>query len=194
MDEAIAIEKAKAGDKDSFRYLVEIYEKQAFATAFFLTHHFYTAQDVVQEAFVQCYFHLKELREPAQFRWWFYRILTRISWQKKYQDKKIYPVAEILEDKESTWQQYLKESHLTLEKDTLLFYMDQLEEKHRTVLILYYFNGFSVKEIARILGCMEGTIKSRLYYGRKRLRALLSSAENTDKCNDTNTQHKEVSS
>lgn len=100
MDQVTAVLQAQQGDKDSFRFLVETYQSHALSTAFFLTQHHYTAQDVVQEAFVQCYLHLSELRNPAQFKWWFYRILTRIAWRKKEKDVKAIPIADIFPAKE----------------------------------------------------------------------------------------------
>lgn len=168
------IEKAKQGQKDSFRYLVEKYQKQALSTAMFLTNHSYTAQDVVQEAFVQCYFHLAELRDPSQFKWCFFRILTRTAWRYKKKDQAVVPIAEIFPAKEKETAASIEENAVTEEadaqKETLARYINQLEEKHRTVLILYYYNEFSVKEIAQILGCLEGTVKSRLYYSRQKLK------------------------
>lgn len=45
----------------------------------------------------------------------------------------------------------------------------KLNQKQRTVIILYYFNQMSTREISRVMGCMEGTVKSRLYAARKNL-------------------------
>lgn len=177
MEEVSIIKQVKAaqqGDKESFCSLVKQYQNQALHTAIFLTGNYYTAQDVVQEAFVQCYFHLQSLRDPAQFKWWFYRILTRTAWQKKQKDGENIPIAEIFPAKEKELapdtRTFATEQQ---EKDTLSDYIAQLEEKHRTVLILYYFNDFSVKEIAKILGVLEGTVKSRLHYARQQLKANL---------------------
>lgn len=49
MDQVTAVLQGQKGDKDSFRFLVETYQNQALATAFFLTQNHYTAEDVVQE-------------------------------------------------------------------------------------------------------------------------------------------------
>lgn len=51
--------------------------------------------------------------------------------------------------------------------------IQKLKPKLQTTLILYYYNEFSVKEIAEIMSCLEGTVKSRLYTGRRRLKANL---------------------
>lgn len=175
MDQVTAVLQGQKGDKDSFRFLVETYQNQALATAFFLTQNHYTAEDVVQEAFVQCYLHLPELRNPAQFKWWFYRILTRIAWRKKEKDGKAVPIADIFPAKEkeldvsANHDSRVKEEAGEILTDTLKL----LDSQHRTVLVLYYFNDFSVQEISQILNCPEGTVKSRLYHGRQKLKEKL---------------------
>ena len=49
----------------------------------------------------------------------------------------------------------------------------KLEHRQRTTVVLYYYNGLGTKEIARVMECMEGTVKSRLFNARKNLRTLL---------------------
>ena len=173
MEQRKAVLQAQQGDKDSFRFLVETYQRAALSTAFFLTHHHQTAEDAVQEAFVQCYLHLSELRDPAQFKWWFYRILTRIAWRKKAKDGKTIPIADIFPAKEKELETGNPSPDGAEDRETLEAYLNQLDKIHRTVLILYYFNDFSVKEIAAILDCSEGTVKSRLYHGRQKLKEKL---------------------
>lgn len=175
MDQVTAVLQAQQGDKDSFRFLVETYQSHALSTAFFLTQHHYTAQDVVQEAFVQCYLHLSELRNPAQFKWWFYRILTRIAWRKKEKDVKAIPIADIFpaKEKEIERNQVADDEESLEDKELLLDVLHQLDDIHRMVLTLYYFNDFSVGEIAQILDIAEGTVKSRLYHGRQKLKEKL---------------------
>ena len=51
----------------------------------------------------------------------------------------------------------------------------RLEHRQRTAVILYYYNGLGTKEIARVMECMEGTVKSRLFAARKNLKSLLTS-------------------
>lgn len=175
MDQVTAVLQGQKGDKDSFRFLVESYQGKALSTAFFLTQNHYTAEDVVQEAFVQCYLHLSELRNPAQFKWWFYRILTRIAWRKKGKDDKSVPIADIFPAKEKELNAAAGHDSLVKEEtgEILTDALNLLDTQHKTVLILYYFNDFSVQEISQILNCPEGTVKSRLYHGRQKLKEKL---------------------
>lgn len=52
----------------------------------------------------------------------------------------------------------------------------RLSEKHRLVIVLYYYDELSVHEIAKITGCLEGTVKSRLHFARRQLKKMLSDA------------------
>ena len=52
--------------------------------------------------------------------------------------------------------------------------VENLDEKHRSIVVLYYFNNFTTGEIARITGCFEGTVKSRLHTARKKLEKSLA--------------------
>ena len=63
------------------------------------------------------------------------------------------------------------------EREKIRQAVENLDEKHRSIVILYYFNEFSTKEIAGITGCLEGTVKSRLHTARKRLEKSLKEEE-----------------
>ena len=69
---------------------------------------------------------------------------------------------------------------LTVDKERdkkLMELINGLSIKHRTTLVLYYYNELSTKEIAKILGCLEGTVKSRLFTARKLLKKSIIESE-----------------
>ena len=63
------------------------------------------------------------------------------------------------------------------ERERIRKAVESLDEKHRSIVVLYYFNDFTTAEIARITGCFEGTVKSRLHAARKKLGKRLSDNE-----------------
>ena len=65
----------------------------------------------------------------------------------------------------------------TEEAEMIMAAVRTLPVKLRTVIVLYYYDSFSVKEIAGMLGVMEGTVKSRLHTARQRIRAALPDRE-----------------
>lgn len=165
---AILVKAVQAGDQEAFYQLFQQYKNEAYKTACLITGNRSGAEDVVQEAFVQVFLKVKSLKQPEQFRSWFYKLLTRTAWRMGKRDKKLLPVEQIFEVMDEKGQYDQQQAWAWLYDE-----IKQLEPKQKTVIVLYYFNGFTVKEIAVILGCLEGTVKSRLHTARKNLQASL---------------------
>ena len=168
MEEAL-VRRLQAGDESAFDELFALYQKQAVRTAALITGDGAIAEDVAQEAFVLCLLHIKELREPSRFRPWFFRTLTRSAW-KATQEK--LPSAD--------WNNALAQAAADLypsEKaasyEKLYRALDGLGRKQRTTVILYYFNDLSIREIAEVTGSLEGTVKTRLFAARRRLKQVM---------------------
>lgn len=170
MSEAELVKEIQLGSSDSFEKLFEKYKNTAFRTAYFISGNKFTAEDIVQETFVQCFLKIKSLKNPELFKPWFYKILTRTAWKHSNSDKASTPVENIFETAEQSFltTEFNKSESECFE--TLHAEINNLDIKLKTTIILYYFNGFSVKEISKISGCFEGTVKSRLYTARKKLK------------------------
>lgn len=172
------IERAKKKEPGAFDILYDEYKIQAYRTAVFLTGNEEDAQDVVQDTFVTVCLEIGKLKKPEAFISWFYRILTHnaIRYIKK---RKREISRESLEEKftkadSALWEDFTADLLRQEENRQIRYLVDQLGEKYRTVVVLYYFNNFSVREIARITGCLEGTVKSRLFKARKLLEEKLT--------------------
>lgn len=166
------IKRCQHGDVDAFGILVERYGARAVRTAYLVTNHREMAEDVAQEAFVQCYRQIKRLRDPRMFQPWFYRILIRLSWRHMAKEKGQVSL-EALADRDG---KLLVDGHNLVEvveaklaQDVVRKAIGRLNAPLRITIILYYFNELSIKEIGHVLGCREGTIKSRLHNARKQL-------------------------
>lgn len=125
------------------------------------------AEDVVGETILKAFSHLEKLRNYKKMKAWIFQILVNES--KSYLKKR--NRIELVEDSSLFMQNEGK-------KDTasdLLELVCQLEDSFREVLILYYFEEFSVREIAKILTIPEGTVKSRLSRAREELKQLMES-------------------
>lgn len=174
MNEPEIIKQIQNGDMKAFEQLFNYYKNTALRTAYLITGNLYTSEDVVQETFVQCYLKINSLRSSESFKSWFYRILTRNAWNYSKKDKKITPIQDIYEkaDNQSINKSigdYLKnEEYKVIHSE-----IEKLDIKLKTTIVLFYFNDLSIKEIAKTLGCMEGTVKSRLHKGRTVLKKSL---------------------
>ena len=174
--EEVLVRRLQEGDESAFDELFAIYQKQAVRTAALITGDVSLAEDVAQETFVLCLLHIKELREPSRFRSWFFRTLTRCAW--KVMGEKIPAVdwGEVLENVlPSAADIYPSETEAAYEM--LYRALDSLGRKQRTTVILYYFNDLSIKEIAEVTGSLEGTVKTRLFAARRRLKRMLEAGD-----------------
>lgn len=175
MNETECVKELQSGNMDAFDILFEKYKNEAIRTAYLITGNHASSEDIVQETFILCYQNIKKLHDPAQFKSWLFRILTRTAWRSCSKSKKETPTEDILLSAEKG--SFLDSSYeYCMQKETtqtLLQAVDQLNPKQRTVIILYYYNELSLNEIAQILNCFPGTVKSRLHAARKNLKIKL---------------------
>lgn len=171
MDERELIIKIQSGDMNAFSQLFEKYKDEAFKYSYLITGNEHISEDIVQEAFINCYNKITSLKKQEQFKSWFFKMLTRIAWRYLKKEKKSIPIDNIFEKaddekNDESINQYIRKE----QADILHEEIGKLDIKQKTVIILYYFNDLTVKEIAKIMGCFEGTVKSRLYSARKKLK------------------------
>ena len=181
------IRKWKEGDEDAFSAMYERYRQTAMRTAWLLCHNLADSEDIVQETFVQCYFHIQELKDESRFRPWMLKCLVRTGWKLMKKQKKEMPEEqmELHQERErylestfsgKTSGEPLEEAIAREFSGELTKAVRRLSEKHRLVIVLYYYDELSVHEIAKITGCLEGTVKSRLHFARRQLKKMLSDA------------------
>lgn len=175
--------KAQNNDLQAFGRLVEIYQKRVYALCVQLTGNRDDAQDLAQEVFIQALASLKNFRQQSDLGTWLHRIAVN-KWinisRKEKKHRVIYldaPVktadSEVQREVPSTEGNPLelveeKEFH-SLVRRTLY----QLTDEHRAVLVLREIQGYSYEEIAIILDCSLGTVRSRLNRARKSMKEKL---------------------
>ncbi|MBS4960523.1 MAG: sigma-70 family RNA polymerase sigma factor [Clostridiales bacterium] len=164
------------GDQGAFRELYERYKTQTLRTAYLITSNRILSDDIVQETFLKCFTQIKGLRNPKVFRSWLYKILVRTAWDMNKKQKALLPSEEFMDA-------LLESYHGTVDPaeeddyEQLYQAINSLHIKQRTAIILYYFNGLSVKEIAQATQSLEATVKSQLFLARKYLKKALSEVE-----------------
>lgn len=180
MDEIEIIQKVKSGDLQAFEVLFERYKTKAIRTVYLMTGDVHTTEDIVQEAFTTCYLSLHTLKQPQYFKTWFFKLLTRIAWRVMKKERGLVPtetIGELVEIARLQEGISLNEMDQATEADFIYSQILKLDYKLQTTLILYYYNELTIKEIAKVMGCLEGTVKSRLYTGRKQLKLHLTRQE-----------------
>lgn len=182
------VEKMKEGSQDAFD---EIYRKEAgrlYRLAYLIAGNHSDSEDILQETFVKCFLHCQEIKNPEGFEKWLTQILVRTAWRFLKKNKKVVSLDGIGEEEDSAgYQEKLLEDLsspgpleqiLGRESESQVYQsVQRLNLKIRTVIILYYYQEYSVSDIARMTGSLEGTVKSRLYTGRKLLKKQLEHTE-----------------
>jgi RNA polymerase sigma-70 factor (ECF subfamily) len=170
------VKQIQSGDITAFDKLFYEYQVKAVRTAALISADVSLAEDVVQETFTDCYLNINKLKKPESFKPWFFRSLTRNTWKAIEKKSRLVPAEEIYEKAESilppVFDSYPSEKSAAYDK--LYKAVRRLGKKQRTTIILYYFNGFSVKEIAKVTSSLEATVKSRLFAAKKQLKNSLS--------------------
>lgn len=175
-DEELVV-RLKHGDTSAFDGLYEQHKNDALRIACLITGSRADGEDVVQETFIQCFRMIGQLQDPARFRPWLFRLLTREAWKCCRKRGREQPVAELYEQGEPAGESALSAVLQSEQSRQVWQALSGLDEKHRTAVVLYYFDEMPIRDIARVMGCMEGTVKSRLHTARRSLRQVLTDSE-----------------
>ena len=154
---------AKNGDKEAFVQLIRINKQSMYKAAWVYLRNEQDIADALQNTILSCYEKIQGLREVKYFKTWLIRILINKCNDILRKGKRECSYDVISEQRDAGM------STVRYEFEEL---MNQLDEKYRTVLILYYAEGFKIREIAQLLEMEENTVKTRLSRGRKEVKKM----------------------
>ena len=160
------------GDKQAFGVLAERYERPVRAVALDVLGDYHSATDVSQDAFVKAYEELAGLRKLEAFGPWLMKITRRCALDSVRRKPKETP----LETKTAAVIQS-RDGQLDKDKQRLLAAVVKLPKAEKQVIMLRYFSGHSVKDVAEIVGRSVGTVTKQLSRAHKRLRKILERSE-----------------
>jgi RNA polymerase sigma-70 factor (ECF subfamily) len=184
IDESVLVKRARRGDMSAYDDLVKRYQERIYATVYHMTSNHEDANDLAQEAFIKAYQALKSFKGGSSFYTWVYRIAVNktINFLKQRKNK----AQMSLDDLDFNAEHHpdlvalisektpRREISLTELQEKLNIAMQKLSEPHRLVVTLHDVQGLSHEEIAKIMECNIGTVRSRLFYARQQLQAYLS--------------------
>jgi RNA polymerase sigma-70 factor (ECF subfamily) len=184
VDEMVLVRKARQGDLEAYDELVKRYQERIYATVYHMTSNHEDANDLAQEAFIKGFHALKSFKGGSSFYTWVYRIAVNktINFLKQRKNKAQMSLDDLdfnaehdpdlvalISDKTPR-----REVNLAELQEKLNVAMQKLSEPHRLVVTLHDVQGLSHEEIAKIMECNIGTVRSRLFYARQQLQAYLS--------------------
>lgn len=175
--------RAQQGDVRAFDELVERYHGKIYGLTYNMTSNREDAEDLTQEIFVKAFEALPRFRGNSSFYTWLYRIAVNktINYRKKRNRKRALSLDQFdqeikLDDiyHEMTAKgSPLRNISLTELQEKLNEALQNLSEKHRTVVVMHDMQGIPHEEIAKVVKASVGTVRSRLFYARKQMQAEL---------------------
>lgn len=183
-EEQELVARARGGDLGAYDDLVRRYQERIYATVYHMTANHEDANDLAQETFLKAYRALKSFKGDSSFYTWVYRIAVNktINFLKQRRNRTHMSLNDVDFNVEHDPDMVALVSHNTPRRDAriselqekLNSAMQKLSEVHRMVVVLHDVQGMPHEEISKIMHCNVGTVRSRLFYARQQLQALLS--------------------
>ena len=180
----VLVQRTQQGDLPAYDELIRRYQERIYATIYHMTGNHEDANDLAQETFIKAFTALKMFKGDSSFYTWVYRIAVNktINFRKLRKNKSHLSLndmdfnaetdphmVQLVSDKTPRREVALSELH-----DKLGEAMQKLSPVHRLVVTLHDVQGLPHEEIATIMDCNIGTVRSRLFYARQQLQAYLS--------------------
>lgn len=171
------------GNSSAFNDLARKYRSRIFSVIYNITGNREDAADLTQEALIQAFKSVASFRGHSSLYTWFYRIAVNraLAHLRRNRLRHFFSFEKINEEAVSSDFLDALVSRLKTDKPLLLKELQEklndslqsLSPKHRTVIVLYEVEGLSHGEIAEVMKCSEGTVRSRLHYAREALKKSL---------------------
>jgi RNA polymerase sigma-70 factor (ECF subfamily) len=183
-EEMVLVERARGGELKAYDELIKRYQERIYATVYHMTSNHEDANDLAQESFVKAYQALKSFKGGSSFYTWLYRIAVNktINFLKQRKNRQHMSLNDLdfnaehdpdlvalISDKTPR-----REAGLSELQEKLNGALLKLSEHHRMAVVLHDVQGLSHEEIAKVMHCNVGTVRSRLFYARQQLQALLA--------------------
>lgn len=181
LDSYELVAMAQAGDRLAFSKLVGRYHKRVYNTIYGLVGNREDADDLTQDAFIKAYRSLSKFQNRSKFYTWIYRIAINCfrDWYKSAQQYREVSMAQAQTDFGDFWMERFAGSDSSDDRVENREFQEMLEQalsmllpEFRETIVLRDIDGLTYPEIAEVLGCAVGTVKSRLFRGREQLKEL----------------------
>ena len=177
-NETEILEHARNGNKSAFGKLVKIYNKRAFYTALSIVGSSEDAFDLSQEAFIKAYRSINKFDTTKKFFTWYYKILKNICLN-HIRNKSLHAISfsEIIENVENMSDESInpnQQIEIYETRKAIWNAIWKLSNEDREIIVAREFLDTSYEDLSALMNVPIGTVMSRLYYARKRLKKILS--------------------
>ncbi len=173
------VARTQAGDSSAFDQLLIRYQQRVYGVIHNMVNNHADTNDLLMETFSKAYQNIHSYKADAAFYTWIYRIAVNqtINFLKRNKSRHNISMDDDSEDMESQ-KEFIdtalsgdveRQNKISELQKKLNESLMKLSEQHRAVVTLFDVQGLSHTEIAKIMGCSEGTVRSRLFYAHKQL-------------------------
>ena len=181
VDDSAAVERARSGDSDAFRLLVEQHSRHVFRLAFRMTGNEQDAEDVVQETFLRAYKQLDKYEARASFSTWLYRIASNYSLdlirsRKRHEEKREQAqpdepdILQSIPGHSPGPDRVVYSGEVSQHVEAA---MNELSAQERSAFVLRHFEGMSIEDIGAVLGTGVNATKHSIFRAVQKLRRSL---------------------
>ncbi len=172
MNDEEAIRRCQDGDREAFHHLVERYKDVLYGTAYLMTGNASVAEEHVQESFLSAWRGIGSFRLGRPTKPWLVRILVNtVMSQRRRRSIPTTPLEEAAHLGDANSADELAKG--VADRQEVRNALESLSEEHRQVVMLRYFTGLSVPQLAEVVGYPEGTVKSRLHRALRQLKDVI---------------------
>ena len=182
VDYTQAVEQAKAGREEGFTFLYENTYRNKLYIAMKYMKNEQDAMDVLQDAYIKAFARLDSLQDANAFPGWMSTIVANTAIN-ALQKKKAVLFSDLQNenDEGDVFEYNLEDENMSTQpemactmqetQDMVRELINSLSDEQRICVLMFHLEGYSIKDIATVLNCSENTVKSRLNYGRKNIKA-----------------------
>jgi RNA polymerase sigma-70 factor (ECF subfamily) len=163
--------RCQSGEREAFEDLIAVMERPLLYYATSLTGNSDSGLDVLQEVWIKVFRGIRKLKDTGSLRSWLYSITHGIAVDRLRQNTSRERAEQVeLED----FQEAEEPSFAAEDAAAIHQALSEIGLKHREVLVLHFLEDLLIAEIAKVVGCSEGTVKSRLHYAKRAMEEILS--------------------
>lgn len=173
----ILLEKAKDGDRDAFKTIVNLYQQKVFLLAYSFLRDREDALDIVQETFMKLYQKFDTFDSEGNFQAWLLQIAKNLSidyYRKHYSRRREMEVEKSVDELDPAAEGASSEGLTSDLRQAFSRCLQKLGERQRLIFVMKHYNGLQYKEIAELLHISVGTVKSLHFKAVQNMKKLLS--------------------
>ena len=164
------VEQASRGDRNAFESLAAANVDRCYALAFRILRDPHRAQDATQQALLGAWRDLPTLRDPDRFEAWLHRLVVHACYADARRDRRWAASIALIPSDQSLSPDPARS---VVDRDELERGFRELSAEQRAVIVLHHYMGYPLTDIAATLGIPVGTVRSRLHYATRQLRAAI---------------------